>query len=135
MNWDYLKDTISSKGYGGSNVKLEWIGGRPWAILYLFEQDLSELFAFKVNIELGLPLGQVKTGYTMGVKGLNITRVAEDLINSIQDISCADEPVNDVRIFSLDSVFDSSCLFHCFHSFSRICIVCVFVDGFGFEIE
>ena len=107
MNDDaiYLSDVMKSKGYGGCNIKLETIGGRPWAIMYMIRQDLVELFAQKVNMELGLPLAMVKTSFTMGVKGLNVTRIFHQLLDCIEDISCADEPVNEDRLFSLTKVF------------------------------
>lgn len=110
MNGDekiaYLNRIMEDKGYGGCNIKLEWIRGRPFAIMYMFKPAYVELFTQKVNMELGLELAQVKTDYTNGVKGLNITKIFDRLVESINDISNANEPINEERIFSLEAVYN-----------------------------
>ena len=100
----YLYDVLKQKGYGGCNLKLESIHGKNWLVLYPFKKALC--IAEKCNIELCCPVVPLKTRYTMGVTGLNVSNCYGQLLKVIDSLSEADAPVDCQRVISVDDMYE-----------------------------
>lgn len=100
----YLHDLLKDKGYGGCTLKLENIRGKNWLVLYVF--NAPYLFAEKCNVELGVPVVPLKTGYTMNIPGLNVSNCYTQFLDLIDKISPRDEPVDTGNIINVDDMFE-----------------------------
>ena len=100
----YLNDVLKQKGYGGCNLKLETIHGKSWLVLYPFNG--AYVIAEKCNIELGCSVVPLKTGYTMGVPGLNVSNCYTQLLQVIDQLSPISAPVNYPRVVSVDDMYE-----------------------------
>lgn len=100
----YLNDILKQKGYGGCNLKVENIHGKNWLILYPLTG--AYILAEKLNIECNCPCVPVKTCYTMGVPGLNISNCYTMLLEVIDQITPIKEPCDTHRVISVDDMYN-----------------------------
>lgn len=100
----YLNDILKQKGYGGGTLKLETICGKNWLILYPLTG--AYMIAEKLNIECNCPVVPVKTGYTMGVPGLNVSNVYTMLLEVIDQLSPINQPVDYRKVISVDDMYE-----------------------------
>lgn len=104
MDGSYLNDILSQKGYGGCTLKAEKIHGKTWLILYPLNG--AYLLAEKLNVECNCPVVPVRTGYTMGVPGLNVSNCYTMLLEVIDQVSAINNPVDYSRVISVDDMFN-----------------------------
>ncbi len=101
---DYLNDVLKSKGYGGCNLKAEKIHDKYWLVLYPYHGGY--IIAEKCNIELSCPVIPLKTRYTMGVLGLNVSNCYSQLLQVIDKLSPASKPIDYKKVISVDDMYD-----------------------------
>lgn len=99
----YLCTVLKEKGYGGCTLKAEKIRGKYFLIVYPFKG--AYLLAEKMNAELGVPVVPVKTGYTMGAPGLNVSNCYTKFLELVDQVTCIDEPVDYGHIISVEEMF------------------------------
>ena len=60
----------------------------------------------KLNQEVGCPVVPLKTKYTSGIVGLNVSNCYTPLLELIDKVSDSDEPINTSMLYSVDDVFN-----------------------------
>ncbi|MGN0176674.1 MAG: hypothetical protein ACI389_02430 [Methanobrevibacter sp.] len=100
----YLYDVLEQKGYGGCKLKVEKIHGKSWLVLYPFSN--AYVIAEKCNMELCCPVVPLKTKYTMGVPGLNVSNCYTQLLEVIDQLSDIDLPISYDKVVSVDDMYE-----------------------------
>lgn len=99
----YLNDVLTDKGYGGCNLKAEKIRGKTWLVLYPLYGGYT--IAEKLNIELGCPVVPLKTRYTSGLCGLNVSNCYGMLLQVIDQLSDMKEKIDYSKVINVDDMY------------------------------
>lgn len=103
MQDTYLYDVLRDKGYNGCNLKPQKIRGKYRLILYPF--NYGYLLCEKMNLECGVSVAPLKTRYTHGLAGLDLSNCYGDFLSRIDQVSCSDQPVQMDHVIKPEDMF------------------------------